>query len=169
MKVLGLPLVLLLVGIGSAQDQFPDVPELYVGQTAKDFVNRLLKSGVALPPPPGYMKVSDLTRYEMAVIDYQAYQTVMQPATRARLAPNFDSIVGDVTRLTALLEKELISLGVDPAKMKLDLYRLTHFGPFPDVPADHWAADAIRHLKAEDLLKGYPDGRFHGSDRRPLR
>lgn len=34
--------------------------------------------------------------------------------------------------------------------------------PFSDVPGPHWAADAIAHLAAKGLLKGYPDGTFKG-------
>ena len=33
---------------------------------------------------------------------------------------------------------------------------------FSDVPADHWAADAVRELAGEGILKGYPDGTFKG-------
>jgi hypothetical protein len=33
---------------------------------------------------------------------------------------------------------------------------------FPDVPADQWAADAIRALAALGIFTGYPDGTFGG-------
>jgi hypothetical protein len=33
---------------------------------------------------------------------------------------------------------------------------------FSDVPAGHWAQEAIRRLTAQGLLSGYPDGRFAG-------
>ncbi|MCF0156186.1 MAG: YadA-like family protein, partial [Veillonella sp.] len=33
---------------------------------------------------------------------------------------------------------------------------------FPDVPADHWAAEAVETLHGNDVLAGYPDGNFHG-------
>lgn len=35
--------------------------------------------------------------------------------------------------------------------------------PFPDVPADHWAYDAIEYLANAGLIEGYPDGTFGGS------
>ena len=36
-------------------------------------------------------------------------------------------------------------------------------GPlFPDVPAEHWARDAVANLAAKGLLEGYPDGTFKG-------
>jgi S-layer family protein len=34
--------------------------------------------------------------------------------------------------------------------------------PFADVPADHWAYDAIAELAAKGLIEGYPDGAFRG-------
>lgn len=35
--------------------------------------------------------------------------------------------------------------------------------PFADVPADHWAYDAIVELAAAGLIEGYPDGTYGGS------
>lgn len=37
-------------------------------------------------------------------------------------------------------------------------------GPFPDVPPDHWAAPAVAWAARRGLLRGYPDGRFHGEE-----
>lgn len=34
---------------------------------------------------------------------------------------------------------------------------------FPDVPANHWAYQAIANLKKDGVLVGYPDGMFHGA------
>lgn len=33
---------------------------------------------------------------------------------------------------------------------------------FPDVPANHWAYEAISKLAGNDIVEGYPDGDFHG-------
>lgn len=38
--------------------------------------------------------------------------------------------------------------------------------PFADVPANHWAYQAIQSLAADGLVEGYPDGKFKGD--RPL-
>jgi len=35
--------------------------------------------------------------------------------------------------------------------------------PFPDVPKDHWAYQAVMELKAKGILIGYPDGSFNGA------
>ncbi len=35
-------------------------------------------------------------------------------------------------------------------------------GPFQDVPADHWAYDAVAKLVAAGLVEGFPDGTFKG-------
>ncbi len=34
--------------------------------------------------------------------------------------------------------------------------------PFEDVPADHWAYDAIAQLAAEGVIEGYGDGTYRG-------
>lgn len=33
---------------------------------------------------------------------------------------------------------------------------------FPDVPANHWAYEAVSKLAGNDIVEGYPDGDFHG-------
>ena len=37
-------------------------------------------------------------------------------------------------------------------------------GPFSDVPSDHWAWRAVKHLQEEGLIIGYPDGTFKGDN-----
>ncbi|MDH7601761.1 MAG: S-layer homology domain-containing protein [Armatimonadota bacterium] len=34
--------------------------------------------------------------------------------------------------------------------------------PFKDVPADHWAAEAVQSLKEKGIVNGYSDGTFRG-------
>lgn len=34
--------------------------------------------------------------------------------------------------------------------------------PFSEVPADHWAYDALSRLQAEGVIRGYGDGTFRG-------
>ncbi len=36
--------------------------------------------------------------------------------------------------------------------------------PFPDVPAYHWAYDAVRAVADLEIYEGYPDGEFKGDD-----
>lgn len=36
-------------------------------------------------------------------------------------------------------------------------------GPFTDVPADHWAYAAVKMLKDQGLVEGYPDGEYKGT------
>ncbi|HLK57780.1 MAG TPA: S-layer homology domain-containing protein [Chthonomonadaceae bacterium] len=38
--------------------------------------------------------------------------------------------------------------------------------PFPDVPKDHWAYQAVMELKQKGILIGYPDGTFNGAGAR---
>ena len=39
-------------------------------------------------------------------------------------------------------------------------------GPFADVPADHWAYNAVKTLQDAKIVIGYPDGTYGG--RRPM-
>ena len=41
----------------------------------------------------------------------------------------------------------------EPPKQGIRLYRPT---PFPDVPKDHWAFQAVEALRVRGLLHGYP-------------
>ncbi|MGC8889432.1 MAG: S-layer homology domain-containing protein, partial [bacterium] len=36
--------------------------------------------------------------------------------------------------------------------------------PFPDVPSNHWAYDAVNELASKGLILGYPDGTFRGNN-----
>jgi hypothetical protein len=35
--------------------------------------------------------------------------------------------------------------------------------PFKDVPANHWAAQAVSHITGMGIMKGYPDSTFKGN------
>lgn len=48
------------------------------------------------------------------------------------------------------------------AVLSLSLVAPVFAQPFADVPADHWAFDAIAELAAKGILEGYPDGTFKG-------
>ncbi|HWD39250.1 MAG TPA: S-layer homology domain-containing protein [Fimbriimonas sp.] len=87
--------------------------------------------------------------------------------------PAFRKAVGSIERATKEFDRELRSLGVDVESMKL--YEQSarsfigsaqvpepgaSFKQFPDVPANHWAAKAVRALRSEGILHGYPDGPF---------
>ncbi|HZH97948.1 MAG TPA: S-layer homology domain-containing protein [Fimbriimonadaceae bacterium] len=81
-------------------------------------------------------------------------------------------LLPDLREASIALEPEFRSLGFDPItyyEMVRDLgrsetliYRLLGTAAFRDVPADHWAADAIQDLANKGLLRGYPNGRFGG-------
>ena len=50
----------------------------------------------------------------------------------------------------------------DQLNRVLSLLDMSKKVPFSDVPADHWAKDAVDTLHGNGALKGYPDGKFHG-------
>ena len=50
----------------------------------------------------------------------------------------------------------------DQLNRVLSILDMSKKAPFSDVPADHWAKDAVDTLHGNGALKGYPDGKFHG-------
>ena len=50
----------------------------------------------------------------------------------------------------------------DLQKHSLGMHLSSEKAPFPDVPADHWANEAVETLHGNDVLEGYPDGEFKG-------
>lgn len=57
-------------------------------------------------------------------------------------------------KLTLVLAIVMLASTLAPALAK---------SPFADVPADHWAYDAIVELAAAGLIEGYPDGTYGGA------
>lgn len=57
--------------------------------------------------------------------------------------------------------KKHIALAI-AAVLSLALVAPVSAQPFADVPAEHWAFDAIAELAAKGILEGYPDGTFKG-------
>ena len=50
----------------------------------------------------------------------------------------------------------------DQLNRVLSILDMSKKAPFSDVPADHWAKDAVDTLHGNGAIKGYPDGKFHG-------
>ncbi|HWD40882.1 MAG TPA: S-layer homology domain-containing protein [Fimbriimonas sp.] len=88
--------------------------------------------------------------------------------------PYFRKGLSFIERATKEFDYEMRALGVDMESMEsLELRNRSFidsaqvpepgasFKQFPDVPADHWAAKAVRELRADGILVGYPDGLFH--------
>lgn len=70
-----------------------------------------------------------------------------------------------------LFDSEFSAQEVDVTRFKIDIQELgllanrllLRVQPFPDIPKDHWAADAANNLKILDILHGYPSGTFNRS------
>lgn len=128
-------------------------------------------------------------RYVDASSRTVAYQNVIHPEViraagvtdRGKKAANF--VVLRETKMPALLTENLfIDNAQDAARLKDPAFREKlargHVvglekafglkkkaaqpkpGPFPDVPADHWAAEAIRAVREAGLMTGKADGTF---------
>jgi len=104
-----------------------------------------------------------LTRYEVAVeIDWAIRGHVMgkqNPALDATTAALFH-------RFLVEYAEELSAIGTKPAMQRRWLAIIRAYepvdGPFADVPNTHWAADPVERLRARGILRGFPDGLFHG-------
>lgn len=65
-------------------------------------------------------------------------------------------------------QKVIKAMADEMAAMKAQMSRVLNLldmskkASFSDVPADHWAKDAVDTLHGNGALKGYPDGQFHG-------
>jgi len=78
-----------------------------------------------------------------------------------------------VAAMVKLFAPQLRQLNADPTTMSGEVvrgleaiasFRVAQSGEakqlFTDVPATHWAADALRNLREEGILRGYPEGFF---------
>ena len=65
-------------------------------------------------------------------------------------------------------QKVIKAMADEMAAMKAQMSRVLNLldmskkASFSDVPADHWAKDAVDTLHGNGAIKGYPDGQFHG-------
>ena len=65
-------------------------------------------------------------------------------------------------------QKVIKAMADEMAAMKAQMSRVLNLldmskkAPFADVPAGHWAKDAVDTLHGNGAIKGYPDGQFHG-------
>jgi S-layer homology domain len=130
-----------------------------------------------------------LTRYEHAVGAHATYMHLKNLLADTKRVPLTPEDVGamkgwsdDITLLAKLFAEfrpELTAMQVyetttpdairaEIADMNKQVVAYTNDPkPFADVPADHWAAGALRDLKAHGLIRGYPDGKFGGGLKRP--
>ncbi|MFC1559991.1 S-layer homology domain-containing protein [Candidatus Margulisiibacteriota bacterium] len=65
------------------------------------------------------------------------------------------SVEADIATLEAEIPTQEVKLSPEPPLTE-------RVEIFTDVPADHWAYDAVNELVAEGLTQGYPDGTFRG-------
>lgn len=70
---------------------------------------------------------------------------------------DMDKMARDYDKRLADMQKEL-----DAMKAKNTVFDNLR-ASFPDVPADHWANEAVEVLHGNGVLEGYPDGEFKGN------
>jgi hypothetical protein len=72
--------------------------------------------------------------------------------SRVAMAKEIKDLHKEVEELRGLLVNACQGKQLDSSKMKL----------FPDIPANHWAYEAIKVLAGNGIVEGYPDGNFSG-------
>jgi len=69
--------------------------------------------------------------------------------------PQFRQLNADPTLLSGEVRRNLEAIATFRVAQPGEAKQL-----FADVPANHWATDALRNLRAEGILRGYPGGFF---------
>ncbi len=142
-------------------DGFSDVP---ADHWASEAVEVSADAGIVGGDPDGkFHGERDVTRYEMATILRRLLQrlsaggdgsgdTAVVSAIRTELAQTGAS-ESDVS--------EIVQIAADP-DVPTPAAVPSGAPQWPDVPADHWAADAVDFATATGFMNGYPDGNFRG-------
>ena len=60
------------------------------------------------------------------------------------------------------MKKFLTAAAAAAAIMTANTVSYAAANPFEDVPADHWAYDAVAQLAADGVIEGYGDGTYRG-------
>lgn len=146
-------------------DVVPDIPEtrfIYEG------LANLMKEGFVKDNRPGRYNGFLWSRLAIAAFVRRALDRLPEVATKFRREAQSSSATSSMSEALKTLEMladrygtELRILGADPVALHSRIASV-FFGPFPDVPANHWAANAVEALHARGLLAGYPSGKFGG-------
>ncbi len=60
------------------------------------------------------------------------------------------------------MKKSLVSGLIGALAVGVTATAFAAANPFEDVPADHWAYDAVAQLAADGVIEGYGDGTYRG-------
>lgn len=164
--------------------EFPDVPR---GDRAYGDLDILNKLGVIEGLPEGSGGLLTMTRYEFAVVLTGLFSALDNKRTgqgekyRTQLLSSPDAVAA-LSRLVQQFESELqfliqraqASQVEDRKRLGMVLPRSSIYSvpiatllaslkvspPFPDVPPNHWAYEAVEKLRQEGIVHGYPDGTY---------
>lgn len=146
-------------------------------------MEELKKIGLLVGYPDGFHHNRPPTRYEYAVAAHATFMHVSNilsdclkmesiPRDDLEAIREFSHRIKDLKRLFVEFRRELTAMGVGHteggfADLYAELDRLENAYvalafPFDDVSPGHWAANAIRELSRNGLIRGYPNGTFQG-------
>lgn len=161
------PIALTTIAVGrtiaATADGFTDVPP---DHWAAEAVTASAEAGLLTGDPDGAFEGDrKVSRYEMAVILQRLLQYFR--AGDAARPPQVATAIRAQLQQTGAPEEEvaeIVHLAADPATPTPPTVA-TSTTEWPDVPADHWAADAVRTATAAGFMNGYPDGKFRGEEK----
>ena len=141
----------------SAGKLFDDVPEHHWAYSA---IKILIDAGIVTVPDDGMFNGErEINHADMA--QWTANLLL-------KLSPNSTADAERITDEAAPDGGKAIDR-YEIAVMVADVYQKLHKGDLPaatknfkDVPADHWASDAVNLLTAEDFMESYSNGTFRG-------
>ncbi|MGI5817348.1 MAG: S-layer homology domain-containing protein [Armatimonadota bacterium] len=144
-------------------DSFADVP---ADHWASEAVEVSADAGLLTGDPDGnFHGQRDVTRYEMAIILQRLLQRIDAASAGEAGLALVSGIRAELARTGASEAEvaEIVQIAADPDVPTPPAVR-AGAAQWPDVPAGHWAADAVQFATETGFMNGYPDGRFRGGE-----
>ena len=135
------------LNVAAAYGQYDGSKAAAIGAFYRPNENIMLSSGVTLGNETMF-NVGVSAKFGSSSAKYNNYRNYKSDMDK--MAREYDKRLADMQReLDAMKAKNTV----------FDNLRAS----FPDVPADHWANEAVEVLHGNGVLEGYPDGEFKGN------
>lgn len=162
------PVALATVGSGqlpvATAGGFADVP---AGHWAAEAVAASAQAGLLTGDPDGsFQGDRKVTRYEMAMILQRLLQYFRAGSGSGQPAQVATAIRTQLQQTGAPEDEvsEIVQLAADPGTPTPPTVPARTI-TWPDIPAGHWAANAVEMATAAGFMNGYPDGNFRGDEK----
>jgi hypothetical protein len=144
-------------------ESFNDVPAEH---WASEAVEVSAEAGLIGGDPDGkFHGKRDVTRYEMAIILQRLLQRIGADSSAEAGSEVVSAIRTELAETGASEAEvaEIVQIAADPdvpTPPAVPSGAVT----WPDVPANHWASEAVEFATATGFMNGYPDGQFRGEE-----